>query len=65
MDRSELEEKHEQLFENLVGDLIEKRCPKCRAQLFGNAVGDEWCSNPECDFGLEDHFQQKHPNRGE
>lgn len=30
--------------DELYGDWIDERCPKCGANLLGNKVGDKWCS---------------------
>ena len=49
--------------DELTGEFIEKRCPKCGSTLLGNKVGDEWCSfigghnEKACDFGL--NFDKK------
>lgn len=42
---------------DLLGDFIDKDCPKCGAQMLGNNVGDEWCSFTECDYGCEDAYK--------
>ena len=34
----------------LYGDWIDERCPKCGANLLGNKVGDKWCSLVGCDY---------------
>lgn len=41
-----------------IGYWIEKKCPKCGAQMLGNKVGDEWCSFSECDYGCEDIYRE-------
>jgi len=44
--------------EDFIGDWIDKKCPKCNAQLLGNKVGDEWCSHVECNYGCEDMYKE-------
>jgi hypothetical protein len=41
-----------------VGNFIDKKCPKCGASLLGNKIGDEWCSNVSCDFGVGDSVKE-------
>ena len=44
--------------DELIGDWIDKKCPKCGARMLGNKVGDEWCSFSECDYGCEDVYKE-------
>ena len=38
---------------DLIGNFIDKKCPKCGSTLLANKVGDEWCSLVGCDYGVE------------
>jgi len=44
--------------DELIGDWIDKKCPKCGARMLGNKAGDEWCSFSECDYGCEDVYKE-------
>lgn len=41
--------------DDLIGDRIDERCPKCGADLLANKVGDKWCSLVGCDYSINDH----------
>lgn len=38
--------------DDLIGDRIDERCPKCGADLLTNKVGDKWCSLVGCDYSI-------------
>lgn len=40
--------------EKFIGNITDKKCPKCGSGVWANQMGSEWCSNPDCDWGLED-----------
>ena len=43
--------------EDYIGDFIDKKCPKCGAQMLGNKKDDEWCSYVGCDYGCEESYK--------
>ncbi|MHA1840452.1 MAG: hypothetical protein ACTSYW_00610 [Candidatus Heimdallarchaeota archaeon] len=43
----------EKLPDELVGEMTDKKCPKCGANLLKNLKGDEWCSFVECSFEID------------
>ena len=38
--------------DDLIGNFIDEKCPRCGATLLGNKVGDKWCSYIRCSYGL-------------
>lgn len=44
--------------DELIGDWIDKKCPKCGARMLGNKLGHEWCSFTQCNFGCEDALKE-------
>lgn len=37
---------------NYIGDYIDEWCPICKEQLLGNKAKHKWCSNSNCEYGL-------------
>ena len=38
--------------DDLIGDRIDEKCPKCGADMLANKVGDKWCSLVGCDYSI-------------
>jgi uncharacterized Zn finger protein (UPF0148 family) len=35
-----------------IGELTEAKCPSCGSYLLVNKLGQMWCSNLDCKYGL-------------
>lgn len=42
------------MYNNLIGELIDERCPKCGSPLLGNKAGSKWCSLVGCDYSFDE-----------
>lgn len=42
---------------NRIGTMSTDRCPRCRARVMVNALGNRWCSKDECDYHIRDGKQ--------